>query len=151
MLQMKQRGIFAHSAPSHDDLEDNKVEEEVAQDLTLPRKHDKDSHDDNDNTRASSSATKSPGSSPSRQESVSPPTLSLSHPAFQHLQQQQQKHHQDQKTVVGDLMAKFGFAEIQEYQEAYRKALLESCNNLKRKFDDGNDSNTFFSIFIQIL
>ncbi|MCP3668648.1 MAG: C2H2-type zinc finger protein, partial [Gammaproteobacteria bacterium] len=143
MLQMKQRGIFAHSVPSpHDDLEDNKVEEEVAQDLTLPRKQDKDNHDDNDNTRGSSSGTKSPGSSPSRQESVSPPTLSLSHPDFQHLHQhhQQQQHQQDQKTVVGDLMAKFGFAEIQEYQEAYRRALLESCNNLKRKFDDGNDS-----------
>ena len=117
----------AHSISqvSHEEEADHKEEE--AQDLTLP-KHDKD-----DDSRGSTS--KSPGSSPTRQ-SVSPPSTTSKQ--FLHLQQDQQQ--RDAQTVVGDLISKFGLAEIQEYQEAYRKALLESCSNLKRKYDDAGDS-----------
>ena len=34
-------------------------------------------------------------------------------------------------SMIGDLMSKFGFSDIQEYQEAYRKALQESGANTK--------------------
>ena len=39
-------------------------------------------------------------------------------------------------SMIGDLMSKFGFSDIQEYQEAYRKALLESG-----KINDRSNNN----------
>jgi len=41
----------------------------------------------------------------------------------------------DSSSLVGELISKFGFSQIQEYQEAYRKALVES-GSLKRKLED---------------
>ena len=43
-------------------------------------------------------------------------------------------------SMIGDLMSKFGFSDIQEYQEAYRKALQESGTNTKPN-DDRDRSN----------
>ena len=48
-------------------------------------------------------------------------------------------------SMIGDLMSKFGFSDIQEYQEAYRKALQESGakinnnNNEESKQENGGD------------
>jgi hypothetical protein len=43
-------------------------------------------------------------------------------------------------SMIGDLMSKFGFSDIQEYQEAYRKALQESGTSTKVS-DDRDRSN----------
>ena len=44
-------------------------------------------------------------------------------------------------SLVGELMNKFGFSDILEYQEAYRKAVQESRGSLKDMEIDGDNNN----------
>ena len=44
-------------------------------------------------------------------------------------------------SLVGELMNKFGFSDILEYQEAYRKAVQESRGSSKDMELDGSDNN----------
>ena len=44
-------------------------------------------------------------------------------------------------SLVGELMNKFGFSDILEYQEAYRKAVQESRGSLKDMEMSGGDNN----------
>ena len=46
-----------------------------------------------------------------------------------------------QNSLVGELMNKFGFSDILEYQEAYRKAVEESKDQLNEGLGEGENNN----------
>lgn len=46
-----------------------------------------------------------------------------------------------QNSLVGELMNKFGFSDILEYQEAYRKAVEESKDQLHEGLSEGENNN----------
>ena len=100
MDQRKDENLHSDSHMETDDLEEE--QEEEAEDLTT-------------RSESRSSKEKSP-SSPS----------SSPRPSSSSDRQQPDEHHQANNSLVGELMSKFGFSDIKEYQEAYRKALVES-------------------------
>ena len=48
----------------------------------------------------------------------------------------------EQHSLVGELMNKFGFSDILEYQEAYRKAVKESQDSCKVENENNNEQET---------
>ena len=89
-------------------------EEEEAQDLSLRR-----------DPSPSPAQPPSPAVSPPPSQPADSPEIrtDIHHPAF------------GGSSLVGELISKFGLNNIQEYQDAYRKALVES-GSLKRKLED---------------
>ena len=96
MDQRKEENLHSDSHMETDD------QEEEAEDLTTR----------SDSRSSKEKSTYSPASSPPRPSSSS--------------DRQQQPEEQGNNSLVGELMSKFGFSDIKEYQEAYRKALVES-------------------------
>ena len=104
-------------SPQEDVVEDE--EEEEAQDLSLrPR-----------SPRPVSPAVSPPPSGPAESPEIRADILPPSNGGFGLMHS---------SSLVGELISKFGLSNIQEYQEAYRKALAESAmaGSIKRKLEE---------------